>query len=361
MRTVSKLNTKKGNAFFNGLNGNGVIKPRRLLSLIRREYRFQLKEVLIVFGAIIAGFTLISSLGVIFDANSIRDITTVTFVMVLLIGGPIFNSMIYEDRYQKKWVNDYLTLPVSRMELFITRLLSGSIGLVLFLLIASFVSSLLLSLLAILAGNDAQLFNPFSPAVVVAVLLFVPLQAIYFFGSCFFRGAVWLKTTGLMIVFGFFILFTASLATGAALIPTITRLSHFDLDYQFDDQIENYVERINSSIDSDKRILAIEKIDNFKLKLEELEEQNVDTLVDVNSAFKEAILEVEILSGELVKLDLAPELNQLAALSLRELKSFYNLLIWIQVLFWICYLIWITLFCLGSWLSLGESEVTDAV
>lgn len=300
------------------------IKPVRLWNFLKREYRYHLRQTLLIFGLIVAGLALLNLSGVISGEVRAGEAVLWIFVGTLLIGGPILNSVMYDERYGKKEVHEFLMLPVTRMERYLVRILTGTVGIILYLIVLSFAASLLLSLAAIPAGGEWDLFNPFSREVGITIGLFLPLQALFHFGSCYFRGTVWLKSAAILAAAGFVLSILLTVTSSLAFMPWVMRFSNPDYAAQIEQQVESKIEILDSMFAEETEPESLAELESMLNR------------IDVEGADEEQI--IAGLISNLIRL--------------------YKIL---AVLFWIGYAFWILLFWLGGWLALGETEVQDAV
>ena len=306
----------------------------RFIALLKRDYNFHLKKGLVIFGSIMGGLTLLSLLSVLFGSKTASSTSASFFVWVLLIGGPIISSLIYEDRFSKKSVHDFLMLPVSRSELFFIRYLATSVGLIIFLALCSFLASLVLSLFGLFANGTFSLFNPFSKTVLGAIILYLPLHSLFFFGTTYFKGLIWLKTTGVLVIFVFCFSFLTLIFGISSLVPSISSIAKGD-------GVEYLVQNVIKILDDEE----------FPLIFKELEKMDdVDDFDSFITDFEMILNKMEFENSELIFSEFV-----------EIIKSFKYIIIFLIVLFWLFYLVWIVLFSLGSWLSIGQAEVSDAI
>jgi hypothetical protein len=137
----------------------------------------------------------------------------------LFIGGFMVASGAFRAMHTKESAHDWLMLPASGEEKFLSRLLSSSIGYWLFLtLIFSLAVPAGRGLSLLIAGRGGDFFNPLDPGVLRLLPHYLILQSVFIAGGAFFRKHQFLKTVLFLslfgIVLGFFSAFGLRLVFG---------------------------------------------------------------------------------------------------------------------------------------------------
>jgi hypothetical protein len=146
------------------------------------------------------------------------------FQNLLFLGGFIVTSLAFREVWQNGSGIAYLMLPGSLFEKFLVKLLMTSIGFavgtLVFMSAAGAVSE---TLDRLLFGAGHGFFNPFTPAVLQAVVRYLVLQSFFLLGSIWFRKLAFVKTVLSIVVFGIALAIVATIALRVGLA------SHFAL------------------------------------------------------------------------------------------------------------------------------------
>ncbi len=146
------------------------------------------------------------------------------FALTLFIGGFIITSRAFTELHTKSRNHDWLMLPASPIEKFLSRLLLSSLGVGLGSIIYFFLFSLLGSgITAIVFGRAYPLFNPADGTVWLMVLHYIVLQSLFFAGAVYFKKAHFIKT---VLVLTAFVFVVALLLAGVARIVFWREFSH---------------------------------------------------------------------------------------------------------------------------------------
>lgn len=137
----------------------------------------------------------------------------------LFLGGYLVASGAFKAMHSRETAHDWLMLPASGEEKFLSRLLSTSLGYWIFITLIFTLGVLLGQLFhLILAGRIGTLFNPVSRRVLGLLPHYLITQAVFVAGGAFFRKHQFLKTilflSILGMVIGFFALIAARLLFG---------------------------------------------------------------------------------------------------------------------------------------------------
>lgn len=133
----------------------------------------------------------------------------VFYPLILLIGGVVISSMVFNDLHQWPKNIHYLMTPTSMFEKWLAKLLFTTLFYIVLSAALYFGFSLLsMGITLPIFGRAHPLFNPFHPVIVKAAGLYLMLQSVFFFGSTYFKKYALIKTllsiTGLSILLGLF-------------------------------------------------------------------------------------------------------------------------------------------------------------
>lgn len=119
----------------------------------------------------------------------------VLFPAMLFGGGLILTSTIFADLHHPLQSAQYLTLPCSNLERFVSRyLLTGLLYYLYVLLVYSVFDGAAAQLSNVIWGKRGLPFAPFSPRVLEITLWYFGLHALVFGGAIYFRSFTLLKT-----------------------------------------------------------------------------------------------------------------------------------------------------------------------
>ncbi|MGB0176243.1 MAG: hypothetical protein ACPF9D_03695 [Owenweeksia sp.] len=121
----------------------------------------------------------------------------------LLITGFILSSLAYRDLGHTLKRYNYLTLPASALEKFLSQWLLTSLGWILLYTLAYTVYTWLANPIGRLIFNEVEFesFSPFHPQVLASMKFYFVLQGIFLVGSVQFRGYAFAKTLGVLSLF----------------------------------------------------------------------------------------------------------------------------------------------------------------
>lgn len=151
--------------------------------------------------------SLVRSNGSIASASSNSALHMTYFTLTLFIGGFIVTSRAFLELHTKNRSHDWLMLPASPIEKYLSRLVLTSAGVavgivVYFTLFGLFGAGLML----LLFHRSYALFNPLDGAVWMLVLHYIVLQSIFFAGAVYFKKLHFIKTVLVLSGFGLLLL-----------------------------------------------------------------------------------------------------------------------------------------------------------
>lgn len=138
-------------------------------------------------------------------SNSVLHMTY--FTLTLFIGGFIITSKAFKELHAANRNHDWLMLPASPLEKYLSRLILTSAGVavgmvVYYTLFTLFGSALML----LLFHRSYALFNPLVGTVWMLVLNYIVLQSIFFAGAVYFKKHPFIKTVLVLAGFGVLLL-----------------------------------------------------------------------------------------------------------------------------------------------------------
>jgi hypothetical protein len=126
------------------------------------------------------------------------------FPIALIVGGLIFTSTIFADLHHPLQGFQYLTLPCSNLERFLSRYLLSAPLYYLYVLVFYAVFDWVAALIAYaLTGRSAAAFAPFEPRMLEVTLAYFGLHALMFGGAIYFRSHALIKTGLSVVLIGF--------------------------------------------------------------------------------------------------------------------------------------------------------------
>lgn len=159
------------------------------------------------------------------SSNSVLHMTY--FTLTLFIGGFIITSRAFLEVHTKNRSHDWLMLPASPIEKYLSRLVLTSAGVAVGMVAYYALFSLFGSALMLLFFHRAYaLFNPLDGAVWMLVLNYIVLQSMFFAGAIYFKKLHFIKTVLVLAGFGVIL---ALLIGGVALKLFWNELVYLDM------------------------------------------------------------------------------------------------------------------------------------
>ena len=185
-RHVTDLNNYKG------MNRNNILNFNRLVSTFRQDFSTNLWKVLLASEAL-WGVLVISLLY--FNAvNKDFNLHEKFYSFVLVFVGLFVASISFGELNDKKRGHFFLILPASSLEKFLSRFIYSTIGYVFLINIVFYTASLCAYGIDFYLLNNTQIiFDATNPSMITAMLVFLILHSVFFFGSVYFRKLVFLK------------------------------------------------------------------------------------------------------------------------------------------------------------------------
>ncbi len=184
------------------MNINSILNFNRIFYLIRNEVFSNYRKILTIFGALAAILFVIMIFNRFFQSTA--DIYTGWFGNVLIIGGLIYASSMFSDLHHPQKGIQYIMLPASMEEKLLSKLIMGTIGYTLTVIVFFYLFSLIMSCFSLLiSGHVTALFNPLVSNVGWEILNFIVIQSVFMLGSVYFKRSPFFKTILALFVFFF--------------------------------------------------------------------------------------------------------------------------------------------------------------
>lgn len=203
---------------------NNYLDPKRFVMVLKRDELMRWR------GTMLTGLTIlgVSTLLTLIQAVQYQSTESLVglYAGFLFLGGFIVASNAFKAMHSRETAHDWLMLPASGEEKFLSRLAASSLGYWVFITLIFTLGVVFGQLLhLLLAGRAGALFNPISPEVLKLFPHYLIAQSIFIAGAAFFRKHQFLKTilflSILGMVVGFFTLIAARLLFGEFFQPGI--------------------------------------------------------------------------------------------------------------------------------------------
>ena len=174
----------------------------RLWWLLRADFTAGYRSLLTV-SATLAGVILIASLISFEPGGAAQGFYASWYGGMLYVWGVIASSRAFRELHDKTRNEAYLLIPASAIEKTVTRLLTVTIGLAVYLLIFTTVVSFLVEgVFRLLPGTGYGLFNPLDAQLWPLITGYFFLQSFFFLGSAWFRKRHFIKTSLVITLVG---------------------------------------------------------------------------------------------------------------------------------------------------------------
>lgn len=182
---------------------NNFLSTKRIFLLIKRDVLSKKTAILAVSGAIFAGVYL-NSLINIYSSSPSGTLYFSLFVNILYISGFIITSLQFKEIHKKETSQNYLLIPASTLEKFLSRLIISTLG----FSAAALAGLTLMSYTAegintLVFGRHSMVFHPFSREVFLVIAHYFIFQSIFFLGAVYFRRFNFIKTINSIFLFLF--------------------------------------------------------------------------------------------------------------------------------------------------------------
>ena len=185
----------------------------RLYALVRRELKTSQKDLTtyaLVIVLVLFGFETLQSIIARYAGTSFpMEVYIEMFPSFLLLGGFILTSLMFaEDMFSKDHQQEWLMLPATNLEKFLSKALLVTIGYPIALTVLFFLTSVVTEpIQLIIFGNPMALFNPFKESDFVLMLgQYWVWNTVFLLGATYFHKAHFVKTVlavgVVMLLFG---------------------------------------------------------------------------------------------------------------------------------------------------------------
>lgn len=186
------------------MNLSDCFEPSRFWLLLKMELFRSRKGFLITFvvtfGLLFTGFILEN----IFSSSKVFDSHAGNYTFFLLTGGFILSSLAFNDLSNPLRRYNYLMLPGSTFEKFMSMWLLTCAGWIIMFTITYIVYSLIANSIGHLIFKNMTFlaFEPFAKVTINGVRYYIVFQAVFLVGAVHFRGYVFPKTIFTLLLFG---------------------------------------------------------------------------------------------------------------------------------------------------------------
>ncbi len=182
---------------------NSYLSMNRIFLLVKRDILSKKLALLVVTGAIFAGVYLSSLINIYSSAPS-ATLYFSLFTNILFISGFIITSIQFKELHKKETAQNYLLIPASTFEKFLSRLMLSTIGFAVLVLVGlTLISFTVEGLNSLIFGRHSILFSPFSKEVFLVIAHYFVAQSIFFLGAIYFRKYNFIKTINSIFIFLF--------------------------------------------------------------------------------------------------------------------------------------------------------------
>ncbi len=180
---------------------NNSISLDRLGYLLKKDIAGIVTKTLIVTGAVAAFILFISALNA-YNRPDSGQFYFRFFKDILFFGGFIITAGSFTDMHKKETAQNFLLLPASTFEKFLSRLILTSAGYA----VITIAGMMLLSYISeginiLIFSRHNGLFNPLNKNVWLLVAHYMVTQSIFFLGSVYFRKYNFIKTINVIFLF----------------------------------------------------------------------------------------------------------------------------------------------------------------
>ena len=197
---------------------NNIFSYQRFYQLNYRYVAFYWKRVVIAFGVLAAIVLITTTVPLLSIPNEqlAKRITTIGFdaalntcIIFYILGGLLFSSHIFNELHSKEKAFQYLLLPASTIEKFVSAWSITSVVYTLFSIIGLFLLSLLIEVLVVYKTgiwSAFSLFNPLYPQFLRGVIFMIIFQSVFFLGGVYFKSYHFVKTIFCLLLFLLFMM-----------------------------------------------------------------------------------------------------------------------------------------------------------
>ncbi|MBX2842392.1 MAG: hypothetical protein KTR26_11520 [Flammeovirgaceae bacterium] len=190
---------------------DNILNIQRFGLLLNREFRINAKFIGIVTGALVGllSFILFVTIANVYgDGMSVFNFHTNIYLGILIPGGILLTSISFSDLHNNLKRLNYLLLPSSTFEKFLSMLLITTVGWVLgFTLVYAILSEIANGIGSYYTEGALvfESFNPFSELAWDGIRVYISVQALFLAGAAYFKNYAFFKTLFALVVFGAFL------------------------------------------------------------------------------------------------------------------------------------------------------------
>lgn len=180
---------------------NQIFDINRLYLLLRKE-TFKNPRKLAVTTIAVTGILFVLVL-LISSNGPVEGLHDSLFTAVLIVGGFIYTSTVFDDLHDPTKSFSYLTLPASNLEKFLSKLFMTTVVFIAGTAIWYYLFSLVTNLVVyFLYDFQYSSFNPFQKEVLEAVAIYVTTQSVFLLGAIYFRKYNLIQTVFCLFLMG---------------------------------------------------------------------------------------------------------------------------------------------------------------
>lgn len=212
----------------------GFFNPMRIWYLLKRDFFVRWKDYAITIGAFCGLFLISMVIGTKTDGLE-PGMHYGCIGFILFIYGFIFTSTAFREAHKKLLIHNWLMLPASTLEKFISKLLISSVGFAVASVAVYWIYTLIARLvIEVFLGAYLPAFNPFDAIVWQMVGHYLILQSIFLLGAVWFRNSNFIKTIVAVVLFSIIISFLSSLVAWIVFNDYFWTLVRGDFNFNID-------------------------------------------------------------------------------------------------------------------------------
>ena len=189
------------------------LSPVRIGYLLQRDFFRRWKDFLITISAFCGFFLLVMVIGAKVDGID-SSVHYGNFASILFIYGFIFTSMAFREAHKKLLIHDWLMLPASTLEKFISKLLLSTAGFALASVVLYWLFTQIARLVVeVFLGAYFPVFSLFDRTVWQMIGHYIILQSVFILGAAWFKNNNFIKTIIALVVFSIILSFISTLVS----------------------------------------------------------------------------------------------------------------------------------------------------
>ena len=189
------------------MRGKILLSLKRIYLLLRNDLLAIYRKFFIIIGSISVFMIALGLLAGGIDSH----VYGIFFLLILFLGGYLFTSFSFMELHSQHMNIYYLTIPASRFEKFIAKLVETTLFYIVFVMIIHFALSVVIYIFSLMKESArAEIFNPFNMYVWLGIAVYVVTQSFFFLGAVYFKKMNFFKT----------VLFTGIFSIGVTLFTS---------------------------------------------------------------------------------------------------------------------------------------------